>query len=63
MVDLCILPEGQLDGRDQAIETCIETMYKTTYDIDDEAQEGSECGDKDMECMLDTICYIEKFDK
>ncbi len=55
LVDLCILPEGQLSGRDATIETCIETMYKASYEIDD--MEGMEngCEDEDMECMLDTI--------
>lgn len=55
LVDLCILPEGQLSGRDKTIETCIETMYKASYEIDDVTGVEGGCADEDMECMLDTI--------
>lgn len=55
LVDLCILPEGQTNSRDETMEKCIETMYKASYEIDDlNAVEGG-CNDEDMECMLDTI--------
>ena len=56
LVDLCIIPEGQLYGRDKTIETCIETMYKTNYDVDDSDEtEGALCSDEDVECMLDAM--------
>ena len=55
LVDLCVIPEGQLYGRDSTIETCIETMYKASYEIDDMEGVDNGCDDDDMECMLDTI--------
>ena len=51
LVDLCILPEGQ--GKDAAVEKCIETLYQATYDMGD--IEGPDCEDKDTECMIDSM--------
>ena len=55
LVDLCTLPEGQLNMRDKSIETCIETMYKAGYEIDDVEGIGNSCDDDDLECMFDQL--------
>ena len=55
LVDLCIIPEGQFSARDKNIETCIETMYKAGYEIDDTEGVQNSCEDEDVECMLDQM--------
>mmetsp|Transcript_17014 Transcript_17014/g.19476 ORF Transcript_17014/g.19476 Transcript_17014/m.19476 type:complete len:335 (+) Transcript_17014:147-1151(+) len=55
LVDLCILPEGSFYDRDKNMEKCIETMYNANYEIDELETMDDSCGDKDMECMLDTL--------
>ncbi len=58
LVDLCILPEGEFDIRDKNIETCIETMYKAGYEIDDTEGVSQGCDDDDLECMFDQMTYL-----
>lgn len=55
LVDLCIIPEGQLNVRDKNIETCIETMYKAGFEIDDTDSLVNSCEDDDLECMFDQL--------
>ena len=56
LLDLCLLPEGQ--GKDIAVEQCIETLYKADYDFgngETSINDNNVCDDDDTECMIDSM--------
>lgn len=56
LIEQCLLED---EGKNEDIEKCIEVLYKSGYEVDDDDEDVSTaCDDSDVECMLDQMYNV-----